>query len=288
MNITLGELHKKILYPVVRVRTQKGGGSGVIIYSHPVPRPDETVRPVDGEGRPYETYVLSCYHVVEDSIKFTTKWSSIAKRDVKAEVREDVTIEVFEYEGLSRCVGASAYMGEIVAWDKDKDLAILKLRTGRKFEYVVKLYPRGKSEEIVLGRPIVACGCSLGHEPLFTFGHLVSKHDKIDNEEYWMTTANTIFGNSGGAVFLADTLEFIGSTARVTGLQLGFGVDIVTWMGFFIPIESIYKFLDDNFMQFIYDPLVSSAVCERRRREKEMEEEKKLLLPVTTAGGETT
>jgi len=270
-------IHYKVLYPTVRVRTEKSGGSGVIIYSHPKPSPKDKVRPKTGKR--YETYVITCHHVIEDAIQFIKKWSSIAKREITVEDRQEVHVEVFEYEELSRCVGGTTYTAEIVAWDKTLDLAVLKLKTSKRFPYVAELYPKGKSDSIKLGTPMIACGCSLGHEPIFTFGNLVSKHDRIENQEYWMSTANVIFGNSGGAVFLLPSLQYIGNTARVTGIQMGFGVDIITWMGFFVPIDSIYKFFDDNFLEFLYNEKTTSYICEQRRKKKEEEEEKKLILP---------
>jgi len=271
----LKEIHKKVLYPVVRVRTEKAGGTGLIIYSKPTPE----TKDLPEDEKEYETYVITCHHVIEDAIKFVKKWSSIAKREITVEDRQLVQVEVFKYEKLSRCIGGTTYQAEIVAWDKELDIAVLKLRTSEKFKYVAKLYPKGQEDKIYLGRPTIACGCSLGHEPLFTIGHLVAKHDVIENKEYWMNTANTIFGNSGGAVFLADTLEYIGVTARITALQLGFGVDVITWMGFFVPITSVYNFLDENFLMFIYDPNYTSTQCAEMRKKKEEEEQRKLYLP---------
>jgi len=262
------EIHEKILYPTVRVRTEKAGGTGLIIYSKPVP---------ETEG--YETYVMTCHHVVEDAIKFVERWSSVAKRKVVVEDRQLVEVEAFKYEKHSRCIGGTTIRAEIVAWNKELDIAVLKLLTSEPFKYVATLYPKNKSDEILLGRPAIACGCSLGHEPLFTLGNIVAKHDRIENKEYWMNTANTIFGNSGGSIFLGDTYEYIGITARITAIQLGFGVDVITWMGFFIPIDSIYQMFDENFLQFIYDPNYTSTECAKLREEKMKEEERKLLLP---------
>jgi len=263
------KIHKEVLYPLVRVRTDKAGGSGLIIYSKPTPENKDI----------YETYVITCQHVIDDAIQFVKKWSSIAQREITVEDRKLVQVEVFKYEKLSRCVGGTTYQAEIVAWDKQLDIAVLKVRCEEPFKYVAKIYPKGKSDDIKLGVPVIACGCSMGHEPLFTFGNLVSKHDMIENREYWMSTANTIFGNSGGAVFLADTHEYIGNTARITAIQLGFGIDVITWMGFFVPIDSIYNFFDENFLQFIYDPNYTSTQCEEMRKKKQQEEERKLLIP---------
>ena len=270
--------HEDMIYPIVRVRHEKVGGSGIIIYSALTP---------NREGE-WETYLLTCHHVVESAIKIVKKWSSLARRQIDEEDRAYVQAEVFEYEELSRIIGASSYNAEIVAWDKDLDLALVKIRASKQFRNVARLYPKGTEDEIKLGVGTCACGCSLGHEPILNYGNLTAKHDIIENKEYWLSTANTIFGNSGGAEFLETTREFIGITARVSGVQLGFGLDIITWMGFFIPITSVYKFLDDQIFQFIYDRTYTSARCEELRKKKQDEEERKLMIPPTGISLATT
>ena len=35
------QLHEKILYPVTRVRAEKAGGSGVLVYSQPDPKNED-------------------------------------------------------------------------------------------------------------------------------------------------------------------------------------------------------------------------------------------------------
>lgn len=264
-------MHKELLYPSVRVRTEQTGGSGTILYCKPHPNNKEE----------YETYVLTNHHIISDAISIKKKWSSIANRNIEKEVKATVFVEIFEYKYGSTIIGARQYEADIMAWDKDQDLALLKLRTIGPFKYIAKMYPRGKEDQIKLFDKTIAIGCSLGHPPIPTFGHITSKHDEIENEEYWMSTAQIIFGNSGGAMFLERTHEFIGVPAKIESMQLGFSINVVTHMGFFIPISRIYKFLEDQIFQFIYDPKFTSTQCEKIREKKALEEEKKLLLPET-------
>jgi len=266
--------HEDMIYPVVRVRYEKVGGSGLVIFS----------KPQSENNTKYETYVLTCHHVIDSAIKFIEKWSALAQRNIKVEERSEVQVELFQYEGISRLVGGTTYNAEIMAWDKECDIALLKVKSQRKFEHIAKLYPKDKEDDIFLGMETVAVGCSLGHEPVINFGTLTGKHDRIENRPYWMSTANTIFGNSGGAEFLKDTHEYIGITARVSGVNLGFSVDIITWMGFFVPITTIYKFLEEQIFQFIYDDNYTSQRCEEMRKRKREEEERKLYLPPELIG----
>jgi len=266
--------HEEMLYPVVRVRYGGVGGSGLVIYSKP--KPDDPKK--------FETYIMTCWHVIESAIKFIDKWSSLAQQQIKVEDRALVQVEVFEYEELSRVVGGTTYNAEIMVWDKELDVALLKLRTNKKIDYVANLFPKGKQDEMKLGMETAASGCSLGHTPIINYGNLVAKHDMIENKEYWMSTANSIFGNSGGAEFLLDGHQYIGITARISGVQLGFSVDIITWMGFFVPITSIYTFWDDNIFMFLYDSNYTSKQCEEMRKKKQEEEERKLYLPPELMG----
>lgn len=261
--------HEDMIYPTVRVRAGKAGGSGLIVYSKPTPNnPDK-----------YESYIMTCHHVIEQAIKTVKKKHPFADRFIDSEVRELVQVEIFEYEDMSTIVGATQYNADIMAWDKQFDLAILKLQSSKKMAYVAKIFPKGKSDLIKLCMRACSCGCSLGHEPILNYGNISGKHDIIENEKYWLSTANTIFGNSGGSDFLEETHEYIGVTARISGYQLGFSVDIITWMGFIIPIDTIYEFWDDQLFMFIYDKNYNSVQCEKLREERRVEEDKKLLLP---------
>lgn len=273
----LRKQHEDMIYPTVRVRAGKAGGSGLIVYSKPIPLPEDTKYEV-GKVK-HESYVMTCHHVVADAIKTVKKKHAFADRIIEVEVRELVQVEIFEYEDMSTIVGATQYNAEIVAWDKQFDLALLRLQTPRKMEYIARLYPKNKSDLIKIGMGTCSCGCSLGHEPILNKGLLMGKHDIIENEKYWLSTANTIFGNSGGSDFSEETHEYIGVTARISGYQLGFSVDIITWMGFIIPIDTIYDFWDNQLFMFIYDNKFNSVQCGKLREKRREEEEKKLLLP---------
>lgn len=256
--LTIEQLHEKILYPVVRVRTEKAGGSGTILYSKPLPGKEE-----------HETYVLTNHHVIADCIKVDKRWDSVVKRKIDKEFLTPCTVEIFSYVYMSRRDSGQTFTAEIIAYDAAHDLALLKLDTPTPAKYVANLYPKDKEKDIKLFADVWCSGCSLGHEPLINKGQITSLKETIDNKLYWMSNANSIFGNSGGAIFLADTGEFIGVPSRITAVQLGFGVDIITWMGFFGPIVRVYEFIEEQELQFLYDPNITSAECFACRKEKE-------------------
>ena len=156
-----------------------------------------------------------------------------------------------------------------MAYAANHDLALLKVDTPKKQPYVADLYPRGDDGKVKISMPIYACGASLLHEPFANLGQITYLKEYIEDELYWMSNANSIFGNSGGAVFLAETGQFIGVPSRVTTMKLGFGVDVVTWMGFFAPIPRIYRFFEEQEMKFLYDEKDTYKKALERRKKKQ-------------------
>jgi len=252
------ELHEGILYPVVRVQTAKAGGSGTIIYSKQDPsNPDE-----------YQSFIMTCAHVVDDAISYKKDFHPVLKKDIKREITEQVSVEIFDYVYLSKINSSNKYQADIVAYDKAHDIAILKLDSPKQCPYVAKLIPEDKIKDVKLFAPAFSSGCSLGHDPIFNDGRITYLAEMIENKLYWMTNCSSIFGNSGGAVFLAETGEQVGITARITTMQLGFGVDVITWMGFITAPQRFYEFFDEQELKFLYDPKDTYEKALARRKKK--------------------
>lgn len=259
--LNLREEHERILYPVVRIRTEKVGGSGTIIYSESDPeKPGE-----------YLTFIMTCEHVIDDAITTKKDWDGLLKRKIEKEFLKQVTVEVFDYVFLSKVNSSNSYKADILAYDKYHDIAILKLDSPKQLPYIARVIPRDRIKDVKLFADICASGCSLLHDPFANFGQVTYLSEMIDNKLYWMGNCNSIFGNSGGAIFLTETGEQIGITARISAIQLGFGIDIMTWMGFFIAPQRIYEFFDEQELKFLYDPTdtYKKAMERRDKRAKE-------------------
>jgi S1-C subfamily serine protease len=252
-------MHEKMLYPVVRVSGEKGVGSGTIIYSKLIKEGSKT----------YETYVLTNHHVVNDNIKVESQWSMLLQREAKTDILSECQVEIFDFEYGSWESGAQIYKADIVAYHTNMDLALLKLKTSKKIDYVATLFPKGaEKEKLRMFMPLMAVGCGLGHPPLITFGLLTGFTDMYQNYNYWLSSSPIIFGNSGGAVFLAETEEFVGVPAMV-GVHLTWtGQQAVPHMSFVIPITNVYRFLDEQVFQFIYDSNYTSEQCSIIRSKK--------------------
>lgn len=119
--------------------------------------------------------------------------------------------------------------------------------------------------------PVVTSGCSMSHDPFCNFGQLTYLKEMIENKLHLMTNSGMIFGNSGGALFLKDDGWMIGVPSKIQGVQLGLGMDMVTFMGFSAHPERIYQFIDSQQLKFLYDPNddYRSAMYRRKNKEKE-------------------
>jgi S1-C subfamily serine protease len=252
------------------VRTGKAGGSGTVIYSEK-----------DATGD-FCTLVLTCWHVVEDAIKVEEGWDSVIKRKIKKEFLTEVQVEVFDYINISTVNSTNSFRAEILAYDQDHDLAILRLKSPKPVLFKAKLVEEGKIKQLTIGTPVFAVGCSLLHDPVLSPGIVTYLQEIIDNKKYLMSNADIIFGNSGGALFLAETGELIGVPSRVTVVPMGFSQSIQTWMGFSAHPLRLYEFLREQELLFVFD---KSDTLEKSMERREKKKKEGLAELLKSAGG---
>lgn len=269
----ISKLHEHVLFSQVRVKTDKSGGSGTIIYSQP-----------DKDGKNYHTYAITCWHVIDEAISIKNEWDSRVGRERKRETRKLVTVEFFDWTNVPHGQRPLNYSAdaEIVAYDKDHDMAILRLRTIKPAPYVAKILEKGKETALQIGTSVVACGSALLHDPVLTNGIITHFGDEIDGKLYWMSNAQIIFGNSGGALFVEDedgVYKFIGIPSRIS--VAGFGSPI-THLGYFSPITRVFEFFEEQKYQFLTPGSnYTEDQCEQLRKKLKEREERKLLVEVT-------
>ena len=262
--------HEQMFYPTVRVRTKKAGGSGTVVYSESYK--DEVY-----------TYIITNQHVINDSVHIEKKWDPVLKRKVDKEILDTVYVEYFKYNNYSHTVGSFAVEADIVAYsevDGGQDWALLRMRdTENKADWVANMFPLNDIDNVHIFDDCYAVGASLGHPPVASNGMITYMDDEIDHYKYWMSSAPTIFGNSGGAVYRWSAgrkkYEYIGIPSRISIQPMGFSADAITHMGYFIPIDRVYGLLEDNDFQFIYDDSVSIDECKKARKEKQAPKEDK-------------
>ena len=236
------DVHEKILYPVSRVRAADSGGSGVLVYSK-----EDSQRP--GE---YINIALTCEHVIAKNVTVKDEWDTVLKREVKRDVTTEVTIEMFDYDN-SEVVSANSIKADIIAYDKNHDLAAVRLHSKKQMPYVASLVAKDAIKCLQIADPVWVSGCSLLHDPFPNPGTLTYLREMIDQKAYIMQNAPSIFGNSGGGLFHGVTGELLGLTSRITVTQLGFGVDVQSWMGFSTHPDRLYEFFEHQELQFLYD-----------------------------------
>ena len=261
--------HEQMFYPTVRVRTKKAGGSGTVVYSKKY-------------KKEVYTYVITNHHVIADSVHLEKKWDPVLKRKIDKEILDTVFVEFFRYNNYSHTVGSFAVEADIVAYSEvngGQDWALLRVRDKEnKADWVANMFPLDDIENVHIFDEVYAVGASLGHPPVASDGHISYMDDEIEHYKYWMSSAPTIFGNSGGAVYRWSSnrkqYEYIGIPSRISIQPMGFSADAITHMGYFIPIDRVYKLLEDNDFQFIYDKSISIEDCEKARKKKQKPEKK--------------
>ena len=237
--------HAQMVYPVVLVAAESGTGSGTVIYS----------AQIDDE---WHNYVLTNHHVVAGNIRIQEVWDSGAAKKVPKETRKPLEVKWFIYNDFSKPTGNSAKRARIVAWDKQNDLALLRIDdTEREVSQVAHLIDRG--DPLYLTERVWAVGAGLGRPPFATSGH-VSLVDHVEGGLSWtLMSAPIIFGNSGGALYRWSPerarYELVGVPSAVA--TAGWAT-IVQSMGIAIPMERVYEFLDRN----CYGPIVSGELGE--------------------------
>ncbi len=273
MNISsdIKQKHEEMFYPTVRVRTKSTGGSGTVVYSNKYN--DEVY-----------TYIITNHHVIEKCISVRKKWNPVLKRKIDTEILDTVQVEYFKYNNYSHCIGSFAVESDIVAYSENEggeDWALLRVRDKENIHSnIAKIFPIKEIDSIHIFDKCYAVGSSLGHPPIATEGHISYMDDEIDHYKYWMSTAQTIFGNSGGSIYRwsgrRKQYEYIGIPSRISIRPMGFSADAITHMGYFIPINRIYNLLKENDYQFIYDNAYNILDCKKTRTTKQKDNVKVL------------
>ena len=108
--------HEEMLYPTVLVTTGtgRGSGSGTVIYS-------------EMNGGEWESFVLTNHHVVQNAISIQKIFDPSAQETKEVEMRRPVKVDIYEYNDYSTAIGTTGRTGNIVAYDKLRDLALIQI-----------------------------------------------------------------------------------------------------------------------------------------------------------------
>ncbi|MBI5359739.1 MAG: trypsin-like peptidase domain-containing protein [Planctomycetes bacterium] len=234
------ELNNAMLYPSVQISVGTGIGAGIIVYSKP-----------ETGGNNFHTYALTAHHVISRAIK----------RIGAIEIRDKVSVTAFFPDGSS-----TIFQADIVSYNESKDMAILKICSTDKFNNTAVFMPRAELKNIKPFTGLYAIGCPLGNCPMPSSGELMSKSKFINGENFWMMNAPTIYGNSGGGIFIADTGKLIGISSMICVYDNFISIP-VAHLGIMVPPDMIYDWLDSQYYRFLYDNAISKETCETERKE---------------------
>ena len=137
------------------------------------------------------------YHIIPSFVPSFLKKELFSTRDIDLE-----GYEVFDYVNQSTVNSSNAYKADIIAYDKNHDLAILKIDSPKKFDHVAPLIPENKIKDLRLFEHVVVSGCTMAHEPFCTYGQLTFLKEIIEQKIYVMYNAGSYFGNSDIAEYL--------------------------------------------------------------------------------------
>ena len=238
--VTPEQEHMEMLYPTVLVRVGNGSGSGTVIYSK------------QNEEQKYESFILTNWHVIQSYVKISKVWNSDKKEHVETETRRPVNIDLWEYNNYSTAVGTIGRLAQIMAYDKSRDLALLKVEDEeRPMPYVAIIYPEDLDDGPWIFQTVYAVGAGLGKPPFPTMGLLAGYGRDQDGNALYLSTSPIIYGNSGGSLYVyspRNHYELIGVPSMVSAYGWG---SVVTHMAWSRPISEIRNFLRDSSYGFI-------------------------------------
>ena len=204
----------ELVGPVVQIAGEVTVGSGVL----PESQPQE-----DGTWR---THLLTSWHVVRDIYGSTEN------------VDEPVAVKLYLDNGKTVYEDAS-----MVEYEVGIDIALLQVVTGAPILNGARIASRERLENIQVFDAVYAVGCPLGNDPIPTAGEIADVRHRIDGERYWMISAPTYIGNSGGGIFDAETHELLGIFSKIY-THGGVRSTIVPHMGLVTPLQTVYDWLD--------------------------------------------
>ena len=236
----------EMLYPSVLVDLGDGTGSGTIIFS------DKRAHESWKEEKTW-TLVLTNFHVIEKAINIEEVFDPKSAKNIQKETRRPVHVRLWDYNDYSTAVGTTGRVARIVAWDKDRDLALLRLEDKeRKINNVAILWPED------VGGPYLfqttwAIGSGMGNPPYPTQGLLSGISGKdLKGRALNLSSSPIIFGNSGGALWAyskkRDRYEMIGVPSMVGAYGWGTVIPHIAWSR---PISEIRSFLRENDFGFV-------------------------------------
>ena len=186
-------------------------GAGTVVRSVRDPKTGEV-----------DTFVLTAYHVVRNIYA-----------DFPNARRQGLDVVVYLEDGSRKTVKA-----QLIGHERALDVAVLRIKGNEVFTNVAKVADTQTALDSGVWDPITAVGCPLGNDPVPTEGQIARTDATVQGTTYWLITAPTYYGNSGGGIYLSESRELCGVFSKI--YTHGRGVPVaVPHLGLCTPIHSI-------------------------------------------------
>ncbi len=222
--------YRVLMAPTVRVNARAEVGSGTLLWSR-------------STGDRARSYVLTAWHIVQEEPALQGGPATLE-------------VDVFADGALLRTERA-----RVAARDARLDLALLEVEGRHVYDRLARLPTRAEVAGVRVFSPVHAIGCPLGYPPLPTSGELTTRDKTLDGNHYWMINAPTIFGNSGGGIYLARDQALIGVLSRISAYKNMIDV-AVPHMGLVTPIDRVYDWLEATDYAFVYRDRLAARPAE--------------------------
>jgi len=206
----------EMVAPTVRLEGSSTVGSGVILESTPHP-----------DGRGYQTLLLTAWHVVRD----IQSNGSNDKLPVPLEIR--------------RQEGSRFEIGRLLAKNVELDAALLILQTREPVIHGAHLASRSALASMQIFDEIYAVGCPLGNDPIPTRGAVSDLGHVLNETSYWMISAPTYIGNSGGGIFDGQERRLMAIFSKIY-THGTIRPTIIPHMGLASPLGAVYDWLETD------------------------------------------
>lgn len=234
-------LRERLLRPVFQIDAVESVGSGVLVW-----------RDEDERGQYY--LALSAQHVLRDLFPEESGEEAGAAKDASAPrapaiPHTEVDIPCVFDQILDHPVRLTA---RLLAENVPADLALLEIRTEVDLGPVARLAARDAERAVDAFTAIWTVGCPLGTTAQATRGEVTRVDWHVGQQPMWMVSSPAFFGNSGGGVFLADSLELIGVFSKIY-THGTYRPQVVTHMGLAVPLGVLHDWLDEAGYGFLSD-----------------------------------
>jgi len=218
--------------PTVQLRGASTVGSGVLLQS----------RPSEANPEAYRTLMLTSWHVI---------------RDIRADSQDadcPIPVIVRDLDGAK-----SEFTATVLSHSVELDSALLILDSCERFDVGAMLPTRDRLASTEVFEDVVAVGCPLGNDPIPTQGHLTDLHHEVADARFWMISAPTYIGNSGGGIYGLTSHELLGIFSKIY-THGSIRPTVIPHMGLVTPLGAIYDWIDGSGVASIIEGAGSAII----------------------------